>query len=378
MTKNAFFQLPSDKRGFTLVELLVVIAIIGALIALLLPAVQAAREAARRMQCSNHLKQIGLAVHNFHDTQGGLPPAIIYQYRPSFFVMIFPFIEQQGLYDIVTSRKDSDGGSFPNLQMHQKFWSPAAGVITENERKAFGNVSYMKCPTRGMNAGYTGGDDDSNDRDPANGFPRILGPKTHYALVMRGHATNPEKLEPTSQWTSFASTSTSPTSGAIIHKGPFRTAVTDSLIRTWAPRDTFSRLVDGLANQLLLGEKHYSPAPDTQQGAYAPQDVCSGKSGREDCTYLTTWHGDQTNNNEWGNSYSRTLSWTRGFDYTAFIARRNEVTPYDGCKRFGAVHADVCNFVIGDGSVRGISTTVSQALLVLLANVDDGLPGALP
>ncbi len=102
----------SLRRGFTLVELLVVIAIIGVLVALLLPAVQSARESARRMQCANNLRQIGLGVHNYIDTNGHFP----YNYLPtsgpapnwndnsnfqhwSWMSRILPFIEQQNLYN---------------------------------------------------------------------------------------------------------------------------------------------------------------------------------------------------------------------------------------------------------------------------------------
>jgi len=99
-------------RGFTLVELLVVIAIIGILVALLLPAIQAAREAARRSQCSNNQKQLGVALHNYHDTYRVFPPAGIgygwcSEGRAGFpnmlnvsgWTMVLPFVEQQSLYD---------------------------------------------------------------------------------------------------------------------------------------------------------------------------------------------------------------------------------------------------------------------------------------
>ncbi|MGY8770848.1 MAG: DUF1559 domain-containing protein [Pirellulales bacterium] len=115
-----------QRHGFTLVELLVVIAIIGILIALLLPAVQQAREAARRMQCTNNLKQLGIALHNYHDTFGTLmaldggtgagggfgnynswSPTNTNAYRMSGFLSILPFMEQGNIYDLAAKNNFS-------------------------------------------------------------------------------------------------------------------------------------------------------------------------------------------------------------------------------------------------------------------------------
>jgi len=100
---------PYGCRGFTLVELLVVIAIIATLIGLLLPAVQAAREAARRMSCQNNIKSLGLATLAFHDARKGFPLGAEFEVGTAWTSLILPYMEAQNLYDLLTFEEDSVG-----------------------------------------------------------------------------------------------------------------------------------------------------------------------------------------------------------------------------------------------------------------------------
>ena len=110
----------TKSQGFTLVELLVVIAIIGVLVALLLPAVQAAREAARKMSCSNNLRQIGIAVHNYHDTYGKLPSGDTWQNpnepdkskRGGLMVQVLAFMEQSSVYEVIDFSMEIDDQAY--------------------------------------------------------------------------------------------------------------------------------------------------------------------------------------------------------------------------------------------------------------------------
>jgi len=156
------FPLPRRRRqpigftsfGFTLVELLVVIAIIGILVALLLPAIQAAREAARRTQCQNNLKNLALGLHNYHDSAKTFPPAITQRpgedpglsvrLRANWAVLLLPYIEEQSLYDsfdLVFPARISDG--------------TGSGEVNYDERGT--ELEVMLCPSdEGRNNRFTG------------------------------------------------------------------------------------------------------------------------------------------------------------------------------------------------------------------------------
>ncbi len=185
--KTTIRVLPRRRGGFTLIELLVVIAIIAVLIALLLPAVQQARESARRTQCRNNLKNIGLAVHNFHDANSALPPLVSHSNGPTFFFHILPYMDQSNVYKLYAGGAmgiPGTSGMMATTSVRYPMnwnWSIIVGAGLDG---SISGIPSYHCPTyRTVAVRRTGSGNAIND----NG---ARGPKGDYAVVfMQGRAT---------------------------------------------------------------------------------------------------------------------------------------------------------------------------------------------
>ncbi|NQT39430.1 MAG: DUF1559 domain-containing protein [Planctomycetes bacterium] len=198
---------PARSAAFTLVELLVVIAIIGILIGLLLPAVQAVRAAARRMQCSNNLKQLGLALHNYHEACRQFPLGSGYNLNAlstpgaghpddhaNVFVALLPYIEQQALYDACDFTKNTPHNSFIGSgQAVHEVWIPTFLCPSAQGQRYFANGNPYWRDTDGQNwavsnYGLSMGNQSLVTGCPFGGNMFGKGPSNH------GHSTNASEI----------------------------------------------------------------------------------------------------------------------------------------------------------------------------------------
>jgi prepilin-type N-terminal cleavage/methylation domain-containing protein/prepilin-type processing-associated H-X9-DG protein len=350
--------------GFTLVELLVVIAIIAMLIALLLPAIQAAREAARRSQCTNHLKQIGIAVHNFHDTQNGLPPTSTGgTWRPSFWVLILPYMEQTSLHENIWTWNNKGTTRMTNVD----FWN----VRTPEERTSTYIATFF-CPTRGARKSWldNGSTQTLSSSDPnfrSDGY--TYGPQGDYAFAhgytqysWGGWQINSDPRDDSSPVMS----------GSVRNlRGPFRPSIMPDITNFthWLIRDTMAWWQDGTSNQFIVGEKFIAMPNLGKCGGTTTAD----RPFSRDCSILVTgdWNVQSTCQSIWGRT-------ARFNDENHTLRAADEHTNQPN---WGGIHSGICNFLFGDGSVKSISVVTPSGggsntedfkILSRLGHVNDG------
>lgn len=309
-----------SRKGFTLVELLVVIAIIGILVALLLPAVQSAREAARRMQCGNQLKQVSLATHNFHDTYKSFPYATRDRLEgddgdtwSTGFIQLLPFLEADAmarLWDPKEPRNstvDTDGDGWTNALLQQE------------------TIPTYLCPSMVMPSGPL---DATENRGPSS---YLFCAGTHSPVMLHYGAYYPGGEPGFDGAIVPVKTHIAPPAGA----GPNHRKPTK-----------FRDILDGTSNTFLAGETDFMPRglPSTEMGAV----------------------------------------WAYGYIGYAWGTTYRKLNDHDipttagtyGC--FRSQHPGGVQFTFADGSVRFVAETIEHSVYQAASTRDQGEAVSLP
>ncbi|WP_459555879.1 DUF1559 family PulG-like putative transporter [Lacunimicrobium album] len=310
----------SRKSGFTLIELLVVIAIIATLVALLLPAVQQAREAARRSSCKNNLKQIGLALHNYHDTFNVLPPGYMrrdYSYGTfdgpgwGWGTFILPQLEQNAMYD--------------SLQIDKQILTESPAILPFSQTP----LSVYRCPS------VPGGN--LNEGLMSASATAGIALSTYKGVFGNN---NTQFNDSTDDCPLFLGSCISGENGSF---GP------NSSVR-------FRDITDGLSNTVMIGE------------------IARGINGRKDSTGVlidykgSVWAGLSTQASRSNVAVFQTL---RGITASGAVEtgyRLNGTNTHS----FSSHHKGGAQFLLGDGAVRFVSENIDGLLTNYIGNREDG------
>ena len=315
----------SHKSGFTLVELLVVIAIIGVLVALLLPAVQSAREAARQTRCKNNLKQIGLALHNFHDTFGKFPDATTWWtggkaggdstfvqaesiLAKTWTIDLFPFIEQSALYNDINDVEQ---------------FGAAGGPWGENNRSAVATrVPIYECPSSPLTS--------------------------HKFSPFRNRRTTGEPFNGVLDDTKVVATADYMRPRELIYRigsGANRTVETAMY---WNLPSRMKDITDGTSNTILIYETAGAPEPFLGRGVKMNPGDPAYAGTKQD---KVAWVGPWASYKHWRVRNYSADGLTQFGGTCLFNCNNFESQPY-------AFHPGGCQLVMSDGSVRLISSTI--------------------
>ncbi|MHB8899514.1 MAG: DUF1559 family PulG-like putative transporter [Thermoguttaceae bacterium] len=338
-------------KGFTLVELLVVIAIIGILIALLLPAVQAAREAARRSQCGNNLKQMGIALHNYHDVHKTFPPGKANNGQciqgcgyvtgglknVTGWAFLLPFFEQQAAYD----KYDFNVCSSSAMNATSCFAGDLRGNDTINEPIYSARYSILECPSddvAGQQLSFQAGQTAKYSMRNAR--------RTSYFF------STAQMGEDNSPWPSLVNRTT-----PLLGLGVFANDGGASL----------EYISDGSSNVIAIGEsiggRHKTNANWGPWGLNGTRTCCFGR------VETANGAGDQR-------PAALTVSATNARDYHINSAYNNDAQGRHFAWTFSSQHPGGAQFVFADGSIHFLAETIDYLTLARLARIHDGEPVA--